>query len=125
MLCPVCAFTNARYEGTVMLCSGCNYPIPSWQHQGACKPVEDKVPEIRHTHELIEDMRRYYEARGNVPGQPSVAKMQREAPNELNRGNSGVTENPPALPKRRGRPKKDDSLTAAQKQAAYRARKQQ
>lgn len=30
-----------------MLCSGCNYPIPSWQHQGACKPVAEKVPPIQ------------------------------------------------------------------------------
>lgn len=30
-----------------MLCPGCKYPIPSWQHNGACKPVEAKVPPIQ------------------------------------------------------------------------------
>lgn len=64
-----------------------------------------------------------YRVRGSSLRWP--AKVQRETPTESNRANSGVTENPPALPKRRGRPKKDASLSAAQKQAAYRARKQQ
>lgn len=35
-----------------MICRGCNYPIPSWQHNGACKPVEDKVPPLARVPEM-------------------------------------------------------------------------
>ena len=80
-----------------MICISCGHPIPSWQHEGACKPVAEKVPlSLR------------------------IANKAADIGEAIMR----VTENPPALPKRRGRPKKDDSLSPAQKQAAYRRRKQ-
>lgn len=97
-------------SASMTLCNSCNYPIPSWQHNGACKPVAEKVPTSLRAADY-----------------PSLAKVWDNASDDVYAEETvtRVTENPPALPKRRGRPKKDASLTAAQKQAAYRARKQQ
>ena len=93
-----------------MICRGCNYPIPSWQHQGACKPVEDKVPERRTFVAETAGREAFI-----VYAKPSRVK---------DTGLSSVTEIASALPKRRGRPK-GSALTPAQKQAAYRERKKQ
>ena len=101
-----------------MLCPGCNYPIPSWQHQGACKPVAEKVPPITRVTEIrLAYPVQEFESEEHRRVRLGLVTLEQLAAER-------VTENRPALPKRRGRPKKDDSLTPAQKQAAYRARKQ-
>lgn len=94
----------------LMLCPGCRYPIPSWQHNGACKPVEDKVP--------------MYRVRGSSLRWPKRVETVPDDAESVTE-NPPVTEIPSALPKRRGRPAKTESLTPAEKQRAYRERKKQ
>lgn len=89
------------------LCAGCNYPIPSWQHNGACKPVAEKVPPG---------------ARDPFPPRLRDPRWTGKTQQTTATATEDVPEIPTDVPKKRGRPGKWSSET--ERKAAYRARKQ-
>lgn len=103
---------------SMTLCAGCNYPIPSWQHQGACKPVAEKVPPIP---EKLERAAREWVRKKREGITPKLTPR-----SEVLRGlspdsvNSTVT-NP--VTNSRGRPRVTNPSPAALKQRERRAKR--
>lgn len=106
------------------LCAGCNYPIPSWQHQGACKPVAEKVPPITRVTEIrlaypVQEFESEEHRRVRL-GLVTLEQLAAERVTE----NHLVPKSPVTNP-RGGRPRVTNPSAAALRQREARAKKRQ